>query len=346
MKVFITGATGLVGQALTQRLLADGAEVKALVRSPQKLINLGIQHSNLKIIPGDLNDKEILKAEMQGCEQLYHLAAIAGVWAPGNAFYEVNVLGTRHVMDAALAAGIHRAVVTATAGIIGPALDGPIQEDTVRKLPFFNEYEQTKAEALALAFSYQEKGMEVVATAPTRVFGPGPLNISNIASRIMRQYMERSFYFRPGDGTNIGNYVYLPDLVEGHIQAMARGRSGELYLMGGEDLDWNTYFDILGEIKGKKVTLLPLPMGVLGVFAQFQQHVVNGILGRPPMITPAWVKRYDYHWKVSSDKAARELDYRITPFREAAATTVAWMRNTGILERERLQEDKKRMIAL
>lgn len=325
MNIYITGATGLVGHALTQQLLNNGAHVKALVRSPQKAEQLGLKHENLTLISGTLADKDRIKTSMEGCEQVYHLAAIAGVWAPGNQFYEVNVNGTRHVMDAAVHAGVKKVVKTATAGIIGPVIDGPVNEKTQREVPYFNEYERTKAEAQELAFSYQDKGLEVVATAPTRVFGPGPLNMSNVATKVIQQYLSRKWYFRVGDGKSTGNYVYLPDLVDGHIKAMEKGRTGEMYLLGGEDLSWNDFLGSVGELKGKKLPMVSLPINVILAAARLQQFSADKF-GRPPLFTPSWVRRYSYNWKVSSEKAEKELGYQITPFKEALTQTVTWLK--------------------
>lgn len=325
MKVYVTGATGLLGHALTQKLLAQGAHVKALVRTPYKARRLGLQHKNLTLVQGDLADAEILKSSMEGCDQVFHLAAIAGVWAPGNQFHEVNVLGTRHVMEAAVHAGIKKVVKTSTAGVIGPAIDGPVTEETHRKVPYFNEYEKTKAEAQKLAFSYQEKGIEVVAVGPTRIFGPGPLDMSNAATKVIQQYLSRSWYFKLGDGKSYGNYVYLPDLVDGHIKAMEKGRSGQMYLLGGEDLSWNDFLDNIGEIKGKKLPVVSMPVSMILALAKLQEFGAERF-GRPPLITPAWVRRYNHDWKVSSQKAKEELGYQITPFRQALAETVEWLK--------------------
>ncbi len=329
MNIFITGATGLLGQALTHHLLDKGAQVTALVRNPEKAEKLGLIHENLQLLEGDLSDRELLAEGMQGCTHVFHLAALIGVWAPANAFHEVNVQGTRNVMDAALKAGVKRVVKTSTAGIIGPAFNGPVNEETPRKVPFFNEYEKTKAEAKRIAFSYLDKGLEVVIVAPSRVFGPGPLDMSNAATKIIFQYMSGKWYFRPGDGTSKGNYAYLPDLVQGHIAAMEKGRSGEFYLLGGEDLSWNKLFSVLSDIKGKEHSLLPMPMGVLLTFARFQQFIAD-TFGRPPLITPDWVKRYDYNWEVSSRKAQEELGYKITPFRQAVVETMAMLKEVHI----------------
>lgn len=327
MDIFVTGATGFVGQALTLKLLENGNHVKALVRSSQKAEELGLKHERLTLIQGNLDNKTELTDAMDGCSQVFHLAALAGVWAPGNQFHEVNVEGTRHVMDAAVLTEVDKVVMTSTAAVIGPALEGPVNENTKRKIPYLNEYERTKAEANALAFSYQEKGLSIVVTVPTRVFGPGPLNSSNSPTKIMQQYMLRNLYFRPGNGESTGNYVYLPDLVDGHIKAMEKGRSGEMYLMGGEDLSWNEIMELLGELKGKRLLLISLPMGVILAFAALQQFGAEKF-GRPPLITPEWVRKFSYNWKVSSQKAQDELGYKITPFREAMAETVDWLMAT------------------
>lgn len=326
MEIFVTGATGLVGNALTKKLLENGAQVKALVRSPKKAKKLGLSHPRLTLIQGDLSDKKLLEKSMQGSKKVYHLAALAGVWAPGNEFYDINVKGTQHVMDAALSKGVERVVVTSTAGVIGPEVNGPVNENTQRVVPFFNEYERTKAEAKELAFSYQAKGLEVVATAPTRVYGPGPLCESNVTTKMIKQYISRNVFFRPGDGLTTGNYVYLPDVVDGHIKAMKKGKSGEFYLLGGDDMNWNELLSHVGNSIEKHLPLVPIPIKFFMTIAKAQEFAADNF-GRPPMMTPEWVRRFDHNWKVSSRKAVEELGYQITPPETAIKETVAWLKS-------------------
>jgi nucleoside-diphosphate-sugar epimerase len=328
MPTFLTGATGLIGQRLTQDLAESGHQVKALVRSPQKAERLGLNHPNITLIQGDLDDKELLKREMAGCQQVYHLAALAGVWAKPGVFQQVNVVGTRNVMEAAREAGVEKVVKTSTAGVIGPAVNGPVHEATEREVPFFNEYEQTKAEAEDIALAYAQQGMQSVVVMPTRVFGPGPLTVSNSVTKLIAQYAEGKWYFRPGDGKSSGNYVYLPDVVEGHRLAMEKGKSGERYLLGGEDVSYNELFELLAELTDQRRSLLPMPLGLMLAMARIQLFLADNF-GREPLITPDWVRKYNYHWEVSSSKAQQELGYQITPLREAVQETLEWLERKG-----------------
>ena len=214
--IFITGATGFIGNRLAHRLADSGCQVVALARTPKKAASL--QHPNIQVIIGSLEDEQALQKGMENADFVYHLAAHASLWAPDDAFERINIEGTINVLNAALQQGIKRVVVTSTAGVIGPALDGPVTEETKRVVDFFNDYERTKYEAELIVKEYvAQEGLDAVMVNPTRVYGPGQLNESNAVTKLIKQYAEGRWRFLPGDGTTIGNYVFIDDVVQGHI---------------------------------------------------------------------------------------------------------------------------------
>ena len=138
MKIFITGATGYIGSHLALRLAESGHEVHALCRSREKADQLN--HPMIRPIIGDLHDYKALTEGMQGCDQVYHVAAFARVWAKDSGqFYAINVEGTRHVLNACVAAGVKKVVFTSTGGIFGASFGEAITESYIRKKDFFNE---------------------------------------------------------------------------------------------------------------------------------------------------------------------------------------------------------------
>lgn len=326
-RIFITGATGFIGRKLAHKLADEGNEVVALIRSRSKAAAL--QHERISFVEGDLFSIEALNEGMTGCDEVYHLAAFASVWAKGDTFKTVNIDGTLNILDAAKKQGVGRIVVTSTAGVIGPAVDGPVNEETPRQVDFFTEYESTKYESELKIKEYAAEGLHVVIVNPTRVYGPGPLNVSNSVTKLVKQYIEGKWKFIPGDGLSTGNYVFVDDVINGHILAMAKGRSGERYLLGGEDATYFDLFDTIAEIGGKKYKLYKMPLGLMLAFGKIQLFLAENF-GRQPMITPGWVRKYLYKWSVSSAKAEKELGYEITSLRSGIEQTVDWLRKEEI----------------
>jgi len=326
-RIFITGSTGFIGRKLAMRLADEGHEVVALIRSKQKAADL--QHDRISFVEGDLFAIEALENGMQGCQEVYHLAAFASVWAKGDTFKTVNIDGTLNVLDVAKKQGVEKVVVTSTAGVIGPAIDGPVNEDTPRQVDFFTDYESTKYESELKIKEYVSKGQHVVIVNPTRVYGPGPLNVSNSVTKLVKQYIEGKWKFIPGDGLSTGNYVYVDDVINGHILAMQNGRAGERYLLGGDDATYFELFDTIAEIGGKKYKLYKMPLGVLLAFGRLQLFMAERF-GRQPMITPGWVRKYLYKWSVSSAKAQSELGYEVTSLKQGIQNTVDWLKENNV----------------
>lgn len=326
-RIFITGSTGFIGRKLAMKLADEGNEVVALIRSKRKAEDL--QHERISFVEGDLFATDALENGMKGCHEVYHLAAFASVWAKGDTFKTVNIDGTLNVLDAAKKQGVSKVVVTSTAGVIGPAIDGPVNEDTPRQVDFFTDYESTKYESELKIKEYVSKGQHVVIVNPTRVYGPGPLNVSNSVTKLVKQYIAGKWKFIPGDGLSTGNYVYVDDVINGHILAMQNGRAGERYLLGGDDATYFELFDTIAEIGGRKYKLYKMPLGVLLAFGKLQLFMAERF-GRQPMITPGWVRKYLYKWSVSSAKAQSELGYEVTPLKQGIQHTVDWLKANNV----------------
>ena len=189
MKIFLTGASGYIGHKLAHRLAGEGHTVHALVRSAVKAKHL--QHPNIVLFNGDVLQKETLLPALQGCRQVYHTAAKVGAWCnrPQD-FYDVNVTGTAHVLDAALAAGAEKVVFTSTAGVFGPSAGPPVDETHRRTLPFRIDYDRSKKEAEDLLPLYVQRGLPVVVVTPAKVFGPGHTSHSLTANAIISRFLK------------------------------------------------------------------------------------------------------------------------------------------------------------
>ena len=324
-KVFVTGATGYIGEILSTKIADSDVEVKALVRNPEKAGRL--QHKNITPVSGALADPATLETAMQGCTEVFHVAALAGVWHPDpDAFRKINVEGTLNVLGAAHRQGVRRVVLTSTAGVMGPTSNTEaVREDTNPEPRLTTEYERSKLEAEQLARQFgAQTGLEVVIVNPSRVYGPGQWSESNAVTKMIRGYAAGSWRLIPGDGHSIGNYVFVDDVVQGHLLAMENGRPGERYILGGENYSFNSFFDLLAELTGRRHFMVHLPIPLMLAFAKTQQFLAD-TLGRRPLITPPFVRKYLRHWPLSSQKAETELGYRITSLESGMQRTLEWL---------------------
>ncbi len=329
MNCLLTGANGFIGIRLAEELSSGGHTVRCLVRSPDKFRPLSGLNGVTPVI-GDLGSVHILEAAARGCDTVFHLAAFAKPWSKDKSLpFRINVTGTENVLKAAHKAGVKRFVFTSSAAVIGPSpgID-PIDEEYPRSVPFFNEYEETKAAAEELVKSYSRDGMECVIVNPTRVYGPGPVNESNSVTRMISMYSRGRWRIIPGDGTCVGNYVLVDDVVRGHIQAALMGKAGHRYILGGDNITFDQFFETLADLTGKRRWLIRFPVSLMTVVARVMEWQA-GITGIAPLITAPWVKKYLNHWSLSSRKAREDLGINPVSFAEGAKITLDWLRESG-----------------
>ncbi|TNE56623.1 MAG: NAD-dependent epimerase/dehydratase family protein [Bacteroidetes bacterium] len=324
-KVFVSGATGYIGEVLSTKIAELGLQVQVLVRNPAKSHRL--QHPNISVVGGTLADQDQLLSAMEGCSEAYHVAALAGVWDPDPAaFRKVNVEGTLQVLHAAHRQGVRRVVLTSTAGVMGPTPDGqPVRENTNPVPILTTAYEASKLEAEEKARAFgQETGLEVVIVNPSRVYGPGQWSESNAVTKMIRGYASGTWRLIPGDGSSIGNYVFVEDVVHGHLLAMEKGRPGKRYILGGENSSFNAFFDRMAKLTGRRHRMIRLPLPVMMGFAQTQQLLAD-TFGRRPLITPPFVRKYMRDWPLSSQQAETELGYSPVSLEEGMQRTLEWL---------------------
>jgi len=323
--VFITGGTGFIGNKLVSELIRKGYKVHVLIRPTSD--KHGLEHEHLYLFTGDILDLNSLKKAMEGCNQVYHLAAYARNWAPDpTTFYRHNVEGLCHVLEVAKELGVERVVFTSSFVTFGPTPSNEVcDEETPRMTQCYSTaYEGSKILAEKKGCEYVEKGLRVVIVNPTRVYGPGKLTEANSVSLLIDKYVRGKMPVLLNHGRNIGNYAFVDDVVQGLILAMERGKAGERYILGGENVSLKRFFEIVDEISGKKHFQANLPTRLAMFYSRIEETKAER-LGIYPSVTPGWVEMFLRDWAYSSEKAIKQLDYKITPLKEGIRITYEWL---------------------
>jgi farnesol dehydrogenase len=324
MRILVTGATGFIGSQLARLLVRRGEAVRVLCRPGADL--KPFDDLNLEICPGDILDAARVERAMAGCDRVFHLAAYARNWAKDpNTFFTVNVGGLKNVLDTALKTRVKKVVFTSSAVTLGPSNGCAVSESAVRVPEFFTDYERSKFVAEESIRHYLQRGLAVVIVNPTRVFGPGLLCEANAITKMIQLYLQGKWRLVLGNGSEIGNYAFVNDVVAGHLLAMSHGKAGERYILGGENVSFNNLFNIIADLCGQSYRLFHVPSALALAFSKIEQRRAQW-LGHYPLITPDWVRTFLADWACSCAKAKRELGYAITPLRQALATTITWLK--------------------
>lgn len=328
MKVFLTGATGFIGASLARELLAEGYEVRALVRPGSDRRNL----SGLDVEPweGDLRDAASLEAGLKGCDELYHTAADYRLWTKDPAaMYAANVDGTRNILSAALKAGVSRAVYTSSVGTLGNPGNG-IPGDEATPVSFedmVGHYKKSKFLAEREAEKFVPRGLPLVIVNPSTPVGPRDVKPTP-TGKIVVDFLNRKMPAYLDTGLNI---IDVEDCARGHILAARKGRIGEKYILGCTNLTLRDIFLLLQEISGlaaPKVRLPYLPI----LTAAYVNEALSKLTGKEPLIPLAGVLMAKKFMYFDSAKAVRELGLPQRPVKEALARAVEWFTTEGYVK--------------
>ncbi len=328
MTVLLTGATGLIGANLARRLAHEGSRPRLLVRlqsNRRALAGFGFEESL-----GDILDLNSLRKAMGGVSEVYHLAAsIRQDPASASGTRRVHVDGTRNVMQAARAAGVRRVLYVSGTAAIGPGtMSEPSTEATPYRPDAANAYQETKREAEELALAGSGADFEVVVANPSYTVGAYDARPSS--GRILLFVARNLVKLYPTGGTN---YVAAADVAKGLALVMAKGRAGERYILGGENLTHLQFLTLCAEEAGVAPPSLPLPEGLASRLAKLGDRVggvAPGFLRSINSATLAALYRPAYY---SSQKAARELGYQPGPVRAGVREGYRWFQEEGFLPR-------------
>ena len=324
MKALVTGGTGYLGRAVSARLLERGADVRCLLRGDPVRAALD---PRVEPARGDITDRESVRAALEGVDVVFHMAAFVKTWARDRtAFDRANVDAVRTLIEEATRAGAQRILYTSSFLALGPT-DGFIaNEETVHTGDRFrNDYERTKSLGLAVARHAMSGGAPLSVLIPGVIYGPGALTDGNHVAKIARSFLDRKLPGIPGSGDKRWTYSFVDDVADGHMLALDRGRAGQTYILGGDDEHLAGVLALLERISGVPAPRRHVPIGVLKMLGRAELMLAQ-LTGRIPELTPGVAEIYDHEWRISSEKAKRDLGYRVTPIAEGFARTIAWLR--------------------
>ncbi|HEU4684833.1 MAG TPA: hopanoid-associated sugar epimerase [Nitrospira sp.] len=321
----MTGATGFIGGAVARALVRSGAEVRVLARSEADLRNL--EGRAVERAVGDLRDPVSLRKALAGCQHLYHVAAHYALWARDpSIFYDINVTGTKNLLEAARAAGIERTVYCSTIGAIGlPSGGGLGTEETPVSLDqMAGHYKRSKYLAEQEVLKMAKEGLPVVIVNPSAPVGARdvkPTPTGQVIVEFMRGRMPA--YIETGM-----NLIDVEDVAVGHLLAMEKGRQGERYILGCRNLMLREVFEMLSRLTGVRAPSIKLPRLAILPLA-YANHWLSNLTGTPPRIPLEGVKMAKYKMHYDCSKAIRELQLPQTPPEVALEKAVRWFRDHG-----------------
>jgi dihydroflavonol-4-reductase len=323
LKAFLTGATGFLGSHVARVLSAQGAELRLLVRATSKLKNL--EGLNAETATGDLRDPASIDKAMSGCDTVFHVAADYRLWARDpEEMYRSNVEGTRAILESARKNGVRRVVYTSSVATMGFTRNGnPADEDSpVALADMIGHYKRSKFMAEQIALEAGRSGMDVVVVNPTTPVGEQDIKPTP-TGRIILDFLKRKFPAYVDTGLNL---VDVTECARGHVAALERGKSGERYILGGENLTLKHILDKLGAITGLSSPTVKLPYFFAFAAAAVDETITGRILHREPRATIDAVRMGRKKMFASSAKSERDLGWKLVPAENALRRAVEWFR--------------------
>ena len=333
-RALVTGGAGFVGSSVVRALLARGVEVVALVEPGGTTVNL--DGLGVTVAEGDLRDSSAVDRAVAGCDLVFHVAALYRFWAPDpSAFYEINVVGTRHVLAAAASHGCRRVVYTSTVGTLGlhgATTDAPVDESSFAHVDhLFGLYKQSKYVAEHEVLRAGAEGLPVVLVQPTTPVGPRDIGPTP-TGRTVLEFLEGRI---PGYVDTTLNIVDVEDVAAGHVLAAERGRAGRSYILGGENLALRDVLATLAAVTGLPAPTRRFP-GRLALAAGHVSDLVEGrLLHREPSVPLEGARMSTTHMSFDDGRARRELGYTSRPPGEALERAARWFVDSGAVRPER-----------
>lgn len=323
MRAFVTGGTGFIGSNLIRLLLQQGYEVKALVRSSSRLSNL--DSLDIETVEGDLNDSN-LSQQIQGCQVLFHVAAHYSLWQGcQKQLYRDNVLGTRNVLQAARLADVERVVYTSSVAAIGVGKNGQTVDETYQSPVdcLVGDYKKSKYFAEQEAVEAFKLGQDLVIVNPSTPVGAWDLKPTPTGETIVR-FLERKMPFYVDTGLNI---IDVRDVAWGHLLALEKGRSGDRYILGNQNITFKALLEKLSTITGIPTPQRTLPNWIPLTAAWIDERILT-LVGKQPSIPLDGVRMSRQKMYYDPSKAITELGLPQSSIDSALKDAVTWFSRT------------------
>ena len=326
--ILVTGATGFVGAAVLRALAGRGERVRVLARPTSPRRNLdGVA---CEIVEGDMTDAAAMTRAMQGVRFLYHVAADYRLWARDTGeIRRANLAGAEAVMKAALAAGVEKVVYTSSVATLRAADAATVVDETapLAEPEAVGAYKQSKVAAERLVERMVAgEGLPAVIVNPSTPIGPRDIKPTPTGRMVLEAAQGKIPAF-VDTGLNL---VHVDDVAAGHLMALEKGRIGERYVLGGQDMSLKSMLADIAQLTGRKAPTIALPRAPLYPLAYVAEGIAQ-VTGKEPMLTRDALKMASHHMFFSSAKAERELGYTARPHVEALADAIAWFRAAGYL---------------
>src|ERR1700690_2942957 len=326
MLAFLTGATGFVGSHVARTRAAEGAGLRLLIRSSSDLRN--IQELQAERVVGDLRDAASLKKAVAGCDVIFHVAADYRLWVRDpEQMYLSNVEGTRAILEAARENKVRRVVHTSSVATMGFQSNGHLadEDSPVSLANMIGPYKRSKFIAEEIAIQAGRSGMDVLVVNPTTPVGERDIKPTP-TGRIVVDFLKKKFPAYVDTGLNL---VDVKECAHGHIAALEKGRAGERYILGGENLTLKQILDKLAAITGLPSPTIRVPYIVALATGVVDEIVTGRILGREPRATIDAVRMGRKKMFITSAKSERELGWKVIPVDNALRRAAEWFRENG-----------------
>jgi nucleoside-diphosphate-sugar epimerase len=324
MRVLVTGATGLVGNAIAGKLRARGHDVRALVRDPVRAA--AIVPAGVELVAGDVTRPETLAPSLAGVDWLFHAAGMPEQWQRDEAIFDrVNRQGTANVLEAARAAGVKRTVYTSTIDVFAAPAGGTLVETVLDTAPKKTAYERSKQAAEKEAEKARAAGLDLVHVNPAAVYGPAPVHTS--LNQMFIRFMRGQMPLVPPGGMS---YVYVDGCAEAHVAAAERGVSGERYIVADGHATCAELVAEIARAADRPKVPRTAPAGLLRVVAAASAPVAR-LFRFEPLIAPGSLTFLLWNVRADASKAREALGFTPTPLADGVAKTVAFLRGEKLV---------------
>lgn len=327
--ILVTGATGFLGHSLVPRLVAEGHAVRALVR-PTSDTKFLVKHGVELAYAEDITDTGALRESCYGIDQIVHAAGRFRFWGDDQEFHRTNVEGTQAILDAAVAAGVGRFIYISTIVVIGQTPDSGLITETTPCQPV-EPYQRSKLEAEQLVLAaFREYGLPVILLRPGAYYGPWGRYAFN---RLFFEEPLRGWRIKINQGRHVTFPAYVPDVAGAILSALERGRPGELYNISGQSVEHNLVNALVSDLADIGHWRVNIPTHAVLLLARAWTFL-SRFTHREPFY-PINMQSYVFQdWRVSIEKAEKELGFVTTPLVEGVRQTLEWYWQQGLLKRK------------